>query len=1154
MGGAVLNGLCPWEDGPLRKWRKWLIRSGILVLLGAVISASWLYQTWTRPAVVRQLLIDALERDLPGVRVELDHAYLRLFGDISISGLRLIRSPDSEPFLRIPKGRLLHDKEQLSNGELVLRKVVLEGPILRLERRPDGSWDLADLLPSHTSDAPWPTVVVRQASVHLHDRGVLPTAVRSGSQVEWQLHGIELTLINDPAPRVSVAATAHHELLGRLELDGSLHRPTQAMQARLQLPQFPVAGELVHKLAAYVPELGDYRESPRGIVGLTAQLAHHPNADIPWQTQVEIRLRKGMFVHPGLPLPLEEIQGTLHYHNGHCTIKQLHGQAGDSAFTVELELLPTPLARAAPAPTSFPLPESLEHRLQRLRVQVRGLTVGPRLTEALPQALRSFPEMFRPTGPLGITFELKRQGDQASKECILEPAGMRIVYEAFPYPVEDIHGSLTLKIDPTQQDRLKVDLSGRASGQPITLQGTMIGNNPGAKLDLVIQGQAIPFNDTLINALKPPFPQFLRSLNATGQGDFRATLTQNPNSNLLHTRFDIDVYDSRMRYDIFPYTMEHVRGKVVIMPTPAPVDAPSEEVASAGLPTDRVEIKDFTARHGATHLRLWGAKGPTDSGSQLQLNIEARGLALDRELRQAIEAIGGREGWDTMQPRGWANCTVGVTIHESHDAPGPDPRGEYALPFDPLTDLELQCQWSGGSIHPIFFPYTLTDLNGGFSYRAGRIVLRGCRARHGKSLLTLEQADIRKRTDGGLWASLSNIQADPLVCDTELFAALPGELGTAWEALKLQGPATLHLQRLVIDDPAQAAEGPRLAQPIQPVGSTSPQDSLADPRSQALPSPKSLPDPQPILYWKGALTLQKAQLQLGVPFTEVIGQVAITGRYEGDRLGRVYGNVALARALVAQQPVHDLQAHFRVDPLKPSILQVPTIRGQLYGGTVHGEARVQLNDPLAFSLDLTAIGVQLEQLAQYYRMGDDAQLQGMATARLYLTQQPGDSNHPPDLRGGGTIDVPQGKMLNLPFLLDLLKVLNLRAPDRTAFEEAHAVFSIHGEQIQVQQLDLLGNAISLGGGGQLRTDGSDVQFEFYTIWSRLLKDWLAAPLGHLSSAISKELFKIQVRGAVGGTIEYRKMAVPLVAEPVRHVLERMWYTPSYQRWWNWATY
>ena len=47
-------------------------------------------------------------------------------------------------------------------------------------------------------------------------------------------------------------------------------------------------------------------------------------------------------------------------------------------------------------------------------------------------------------------------------------------------------------------------------------------------------------------------------------------------------------------------------------------------------------------------------------------------------------------------------------------------------------------------------------------------------------------------------------------------------------------------------------------------------------------------------------------------------------------------------------------------------------------------------------------------------------------------------------RGYKVRPVPSGKLARLPLLLDLLKWLGLRLPDRTAFEQAHADFRIEG--------------------------------------------------------------------------------------------------------------
>jgi len=76
----------------------------------------------------------------------------------------------------------------------------------------------------------------------------------------------------------------------------------------------------------------------------------------------------------------------------------------------------------------------------------------------------------------------------------------------------------------------------------------------------------------------------------------------------------------------------------------------------------------------------------------------------------------------------------------------------------------------------------------------------------------------------------------------------------------------------------------------------------------------------------------------------------------------------------------------------------------------------------------------------------------VAEGNLYLAGQGTDLTN---LRGSGTLDVPNGsKIYNLPPLLDLIKVLGLRAPDRTAFEEAHAEFDIRGDRVHATKIEL----------------------------------------------------------------------------------------------------
>src|SRR5205807_9733900 len=132
-------------------------------------------------------------------------------------------------------------------------------------------------------------------------------------------------------------------------------------------------------------------------------------------------------------------------------------------------------------------------------------------------------------------------------------------------------------------------------------------------------------------------------------------------------------------------------------------------------------------------------------------------------------------------------------------------------------------------------------------------------------------------------------------------------------------------------------------------------------------------------------------------------------------------------------------------------------RAPIFGGDICGQGWLDFHSALRYEVDLTASQIHL------HNVGPKQELNGIAAARLYLHGQGGGVD---GLEGNGSIDVPYSpltRLLNLPPLVALLKFLGLRWPDRTAFEEAHAVFGIHGKRVHVSKLDLLGNVISLYG-------------------------------------------------------------------------------------------
>src|SRR5262249_44907377 len=104
-------------------WRKWVVRLLVFGIAGLCAAVFMLYQRWTNPSAVREIVIAKLQTMFPGATVALDSARLRLLGGILVNELRISRKDDANKIeiVHIPSAVIYHDKEKLLEGEMQLR-------------------------------------------------------------------------------------------------------------------------------------------------------------------------------------------------------------------------------------------------------------------------------------------------------------------------------------------------------------------------------------------------------------------------------------------------------------------------------------------------------------------------------------------------------------------------------------------------------------------------------------------------------------------------------------------------------------------------------------------------------------------------------------------------------------------------------------------------------------------------------------------------------------------------------------------------------------------------------------------------------------------------------------------------------------------------
>ncbi len=1021
-------------------WRKWVVRGLVFAICTALAGTAFLYQHWTNPAAVRQQVIAKLGIHLPGALISLDSAHLRLLGGIAISELRLCRrdDPDRTDVGYVPSGVIYHDKEQLLNGKLAIRKIELYRPRLRVIRGRDGSWNLANILAVPDPNQTVPTIEIKQGTILFEDR-----SAQVGLPVV-EIKDVSLTLVNDPIRTLVFEGRGLTDLAGAIQVHGTYQRDSDAVAASLEANAIPIGPALVQRLAAYEPEQAAHARHLEGRGGLQAQLQYHPDNPRPWSYALTLHLTQGKLSHALLPLPLDQLEAKVRCADGLVTLESLSARAASA----HLKLLGETL-------TVGPAPDFKGSLL------VEQLTLSPELFAHLPARMQEIQQDYRPAGPIDISWEFRRQAGSWHHHGIVHLKNLTGECERFRYPLERVCGEIKVDVDPLQRrDVTHVNLVGYAGSRPIYIRGQLEGEPPAA-LDLEIRGADLPLDEKLRAALPTAaYRELAGSFHPQGLADFEARIRREQGQQECTSRIRVHFHHASVRWDDFDYPLENVSGWLDIQP-------------------HHWEFSEFQGTHKGGEVYTHGRSETTPQGDRLTIQITGKNILFDAELEQALRPE-LKSAWKMFLPTGRASFEAQVT----------------RLPGQADPDIAVTLRAQDCTMQPAFFPYRLENLQGTIRYAQRQLLVENLIARHAHTRVSLEKGEAYLKDGGGVYVDLTNLVSNPCVVDAEFIRALPPPLRRACETLQLQGPVALRT-RLVLDVPA--VEG-------RP----------------------------PVIYWDGGLWLSDATVRVGTAVEHVTGRVFCRGLHNGQQLEDVAGNVLLDQATVLNQPLRGLQGHLGINKAAPDILEFHNLKTSLFGGQVGGEARIEFGSTVRFEMNLLGSQIQLEEFGRHNHLGPDAQLTGLAHVRLHLAGQGTDVS---GLEGGGQIDIPTGKIANLSPLLDLLKVLSLRLPDRTAFEEAHARFTIQGSRVKFSQLDLLGNVVSLGGQGEMNLDGTDLNLDFYAVWARIL-EVLPAAMRQIPIGISEQLLKIEMRGRLG-QVRCEKKLVPVLLEPLQQLRVRL---------------
>jgi hypothetical protein len=474
---------------------------------------------------------------------------------------------------------------------------------------------------------------------------------------------------------------------------------------------------------------------------------------------------------------------------------------------------------------------------------------------------------------------------------------------------------------------------------------------------------------------------------------------------------------------------------------------------------------DLRGHRGDSVLIALGSLNWTGDAPAALLTVQADQLLFDQHLRDLLPAR-AQEAWDQIQPSG----TVDVRLdYDSRRAAGPLAMNlrPVKLAIAPKLAPEAAPLRLDGVVGEVnLAPGVLAEWNLTANDRGGQMAMNGS-----------------WKLDDPNAAWEMHLSGRNLAADEQLLRSLPAGLAQVVGGLKFNGAVGFEFTKLSYHP---ARNGGMMDSALRPAG--------------------------PDIDFAVQIDCTDASMNVGVPLDSVRGTANLSGVIRNGVLQSLDGDLQSPALKIALRPATDLSATIS-KPADAATLHISDLRAHVAGGDLAGGMAVTLTDNgvdrYAMRLILNDADVsQLSGVAEGLASAPDPNLIGRVSASLDLSGGVGDRG---ERRGSGSVRVSGDHMYQIPLMLGLLQVTNLSLPTSSPFQQATARYSVDGNRVTLEQIQLAGKDMAIQGSGHLDFATGKVDLSFTTDSDK----WLNVPIvGPIWNKAQGELMRIHVKGTV----------------------------------------
>lgn len=994
---------------------------GLLLVTGSAATI-WIYHVWSHSdRLLEQVVRAHLDRLTPGINVEFSSCRFDLLRRVRFDDVELT-TIDGQPLASVPRIVISIDREALAERQqLLIQKVTLHQPHLRLVRDTKGGWNWRDLAPQQDERTIFPEWTIDRGRVEITLDGERPQ-YRSLTKLNLRLVPAESDrYLVDGTGQLENPATPSPE--AQLTLSGHWQVAENAFSISGQLSEFVIEPSLHEFVAAL--SIGQTADSPSPLPFNTRDITLAALGDLDFRVSSQqpadnldykllLTLKRGRLQFPypsSQPHVFDRLSGQVYLDSRQLQIKTLVGRKHDATVTVN-----GLLAVTADPPTG------------QLDVTLENLSLDRRLRSSLPEQWQLLFDVYNPSGRVDVstTLRVSENGQWQFADSVLTPKGCRIRHARFPYPIEKATGSLTQQ---GASRNLVVEIDAIASGRPIHFRGQVQNAGPAAHSQINISADHLPIDDQLLQAVSPSVRRSLEAMSLRGAADVRARLVRPPGLNQkLSTQLNGRLVDASVRYRAFPWLIEEIGGEFTATITPTDYSWHFDKLAG---------------RHANASVTGSGQlDGQPGQPGRFELDLETRSVALDADLRAACSTE-LRELWDRVRLQGLLDGRVEVRRQGTAAV-------NVSIPRFSVDSGKLQLTG---------FPYKLNNVQAAGHYgltgdNRRRLTLTSFAARHGPTRVTARSVlEIDRRKDWML--RLDPLLCEGLVADNDFRNALPGRLRNTISNLNPQRPFDLEglIELRGAGDPGFPITAAWNLETRLPDNRLSAGVQLEDVSGKITSRGKWYGQHAEMT---GRFALESASLW-GYRFQDIRGPF----HYRNQDL--VIGSSQ------AFAPLKGRRANLAI-PLNQRVT------ARAVGGLFTLDAQARIDKQSTYHVKMNLSEAQLQQFAKQY-LRDPKKLKGVMRGWLDLR---GRGNSPSTVTGRGQLQISPAQLYEMPIIVQLFDVLSLGPPEQTAFRYAQCDFQLANSRFRFNSIDLVGNSLQLRGRGEATFTGQ-VGLDFYSM-------------------------------------------------------------------------